>query len=267
MRVLDLFSGVGGFALGLEQAGMRTIGFCEAEPFRRLVLRLHWPDVHCWPDVRELTADAVAAAVGRPDLVCFGSPCQDLSCAGKGAGIHGPRSGLFWEAYRLLRDLRPRWLLFENVPALRTRGADEVLPALEELGYTCWPLVVGAWAAGAPHRRNRVWIVGRLAHASQEQQQDRRPGQTAREGASSSPERGRPRWPAGRGEQQHAWEAPRTVPAAGCCLGFAASGLPVKLARRAHRLAVEAVGDSVVPPVVAAIGRAIMQAAGAAGEE
>jgi DNA (cytosine-5)-methyltransferase 1 len=157
VRILDLFSGIGGFALGMEMAGFPPpVAFCEIEPFCRQVLAKHWPEVPYHEDVTKLSADAV-----RPiDLVCGGFPCQDISCAGKGLGVeHGERSGLWREMFRLIGELMPRWVLVENVPALRTRGADRVIADLETLGYTVWPIVVGAWAVGAPHKRDRAWIV------------------------------------------------------------------------------------------------------------
>ena len=163
MRVLDLFSGIGGFSLGLESAGMQTIGFCEIEPFPRAVLEKHWPGVPIHDDVRTLSAESVSwlrtEAERGIDLICGGFPCQDISVAGKGAGLKGSRSGLWYEYLRLVQELRPRWVLAENVGALRTRGYDEIAGGLEAEGYAVWPLVVGAWAVGAPHRRERVWIV------------------------------------------------------------------------------------------------------------
>lgn len=155
-NVLDLFSGIGGMSLGLERAGMRTIAFCDSEPFCRDWLDQQWPGVPCFEDVRQLHAGLVRE---RVDVIAGGFPCQDVSVAGKGAGIEGERSGLWVEMFRLVRELRPRWVLVENVPALRTRGADRVLGDLESEGYTCMPLVVGADDVGAPHRRKRVWIV------------------------------------------------------------------------------------------------------------
>ena len=114
---------------------------------------------------------AVAARLaGLPDdfdIWTAGFPCQDISTAGKGAGLSGTRSGLFFEIVRLLRGVqrRPSWVLLENVPALRTRGFDRVAAEMEELGYAVGEVVVGAWAVGAPHKRNRAWIVCRLADA------------------------------------------------------------------------------------------------------
>ena len=143
MRVLDLFSGHGGISLGLERAGMTTAAFCEVDPYCREWLAQQWPEVPIYDDVRSLDATALRDI----DIVAGGFPCQDISVAGKGEGIDGARSGLWAEMFRIVCDVRPRWVLAENVPALRTRGADRVLGDLESAGYVCWPLVVGAGAA------------------------------------------------------------------------------------------------------------------------
>jgi DNA (cytosine-5)-methyltransferase 1 len=162
-QVLDLFSGIGGFSLGLERTGgFKTVAFCEIEPFPRRVLKKHWPEVPIYEDVRTLTAAQLAADGIGVDVICGGFPCQDISVAGLGAGIDGERSGLWSEYHRLIGELRPLFALIENVPALRTRGADRVLGDLETLGYACEPIVVGAIHVGAPHRRQRAWLV---AHA------------------------------------------------------------------------------------------------------
>ncbi len=191
MKVLDLFSGIGGFSLGLERAGMTTVGMCEIDPFCRQVLRKHWPEVWIHDDVRTLTTPLIRERCGHIDLIAGGFPCQDLSAAGKGAGLDGERSGLWWELCGVIARLRPRWLLVENVPALRTRGADRVLSCLEGIGYSVWPLVVGAWAVGAPHKRDRVWIVGRLADGARHGQRQQPASERAdrqRAGASGDAE-------------------------------------------------------------------------------
>lgn len=168
MRVLDLFSGIGGFALGLHRAGgYETVGFCEIDPWCREVLRKHWPEVWQHDDIKTLTAELVGRNCGRIDMLCGGFPCTDISVAGKGEGIYAERSGLWWEMLRLVRELRPGWVFIENVPALRTRGADDVLGGLEAEGYTCRAFVVGAEHVGAPHRRHRVWIVANSEGAIQ----------------------------------------------------------------------------------------------------
>lgn len=162
LRALDLFSGAaGGWSLGLARAGIPTIAACEASSWRREVYRWNHPGIPIYDDVRELTAERLRADLGRlPTLVVGSPPCQDASCANhSGRGIDGPRTGLFTEALRVIRECRPRWACLENVAGLRTRGADRVLAELEAAGYAAWPLVVGAVHAGAPHRRMRVWIV------------------------------------------------------------------------------------------------------------
>src|SRR5512139_2412547 len=114
LRVLDLFSGIGGFSLGLERAGMRTVAFCEIDPFCRRVLAKHWPDVPCYDDVRTVTADRLRTdGIGPIDAICGGFPCQDISLAGKGAGLDGKRSGLWFEYARIIGELRPRYVIVE----------------------------------------------------------------------------------------------------------------------------------------------------------
>ena len=164
ITVLDLFSGIGGFSLGLHWAGMRTVAFCEAAPFARRVLARHWPGVPVYRDIRTLSAARLRAdGVPRPRLLCGGFPCQDISLAGRGLGIEGGRSGLWSHMARLVAECRPDWVVPEkrnlgNVPGLRGRGADRVLADLEAAGYACWPLVVGAVHAGAP-RANRLRAI------------------------------------------------------------------------------------------------------------
>nr|WP_062266923.1 DNA (cytosine-5-)-methyltransferase [Endozoicomonas arenosclerae] len=119
MKVLDLFSGIGGFSLGLERAGMKTIAFCEIEPYCRKVLKKHWPDVPIFEDIKELTADDLPE---YPDVICGGFPCQDLSGAGRQDGIEGSRSGLYTEMLRLVSECRPKYTIFENVTDLLTGG-------------------------------------------------------------------------------------------------------------------------------------------------
>lgn len=159
MKVLDLFSGIGGFSLGLERAGMKTVAFCEIDPYCRAVLRKHWPDAPCYDDIRSLTAERLAADGIAVDLICGGFPCQDISCAGAGAGIGGERSGLWREYARLIGELRPCFVIVENVAALLGRGLGVVLGDLAALGFDAEWHCIPASAVGAPHRRDRVWIV------------------------------------------------------------------------------------------------------------
>lgn len=159
MKVLDLFSGIGGFSLGLERAGFETVAFCEPNPFCQAVLKHHWPTVPVYEDVRELSADRLVNDGITFDAICGGFPCQDISVAGKGAGLAGARSGLWWEFHRLIAETRPKWVIAENVSALRSRGLDEVLGSLAALGYDAEWHCIPASAVGAPHRRDRIWIV------------------------------------------------------------------------------------------------------------
>jgi DNA (cytosine-5)-methyltransferase 1 len=152
MNVLDLFSGIGGFSLGLERAGMRTVAFCEIKPFCQAVLRKHWPDVPIFPDVRKLKYSGVV------DLVTAGFPCQDISLAGEGAGLAGMRSRLFWRIIRTAGLVGWPRLLLENVAALLGRGMGTVLGALAQVGYDTEWHCIPASAVGAPHVRDRVWI-------------------------------------------------------------------------------------------------------------
>lgn len=159
LRVLDVFSGIGGFSLGLERAGMRTVAFCEVEPYPRAVLAERWPGVPIYGDIRELTAARLAADGVAVDLICGGFPCQDISVAGKRAGIDGERSGLWSEYARLVDEIRPLYVIVENVAALLNRGIERVLGDLAALGYDAEWHCIPASAVGAPHRRDRVWIV------------------------------------------------------------------------------------------------------------
>jgi DNA (cytosine-5)-methyltransferase 1 len=161
VNVLDLFSGIGGFSLGLERAGMRTVGFCEIDPYCRAVLRKHWPHVPIYEDVRALAG----ADVGAVDVICGGYPCQPFSFAGKRLGAADDRH--LWPEYRrLVEELRPAWVIGENVAGHIHMGLDDVLSDLEALGYAWRPFVIPACAVDAKHRRDRVWIVG---HSSSEQ--------------------------------------------------------------------------------------------------
>ena len=168
LRVLSLFAGIGGFDLGLERTGgFETVAFCEIEPFCQKVLAKHWPGVPIYDDVRTLTAERLAADGIAVDVICGGFPCQDLSVAGRQAGIaDGTRSGLWSEIVRLACDLRPQFIIVENVANLlvgpsERRGGwfGRVLGDLAELGYDAEWENIPAATVGAPHRRERIWIV------------------------------------------------------------------------------------------------------------
>jgi DNA (cytosine-5)-methyltransferase 1 len=160
LRVLDLFSGIGAFSLGLERAGMLTVAFCECDPYARRVLAKHWPEVPCYDDVRTLTADRLEADGISVDVICGGFPCTDISRASPTkSGLDGERSGLWREFARLIRELRPRYALVENVAAILDDGMGAVLRDLSESGYDAEWSVVSACSLGAPHMRQRVFVV------------------------------------------------------------------------------------------------------------
>lgn len=163
IRVLDLFSAAaGGWSLGMHRAGYRTIAACEVIDWRRALYSENNPGVPVYDDVTTLTADRlIRDGVGLPDIIVGSPPCQDISSANtKGKGVDGERSGLYFEAVRLIKECRPRWFALENSANLRTRGADRVIEALAAIGYTCWPFVVSAGDIGANHERKRSWLIG-----------------------------------------------------------------------------------------------------------
>lgn len=158
LRVLDLFSGIGGFSLGLERTGgFETAAFCEMNPFAKRHLAERWPGVPCFDDVRSINRGTVRGIA--PNVVTAGFPCQDISHAGARAGIEGERSGLWFEVERITDELRPDWLLLENVAAILGRGLDRVLGSLASLGYDAWWDCVRASDLGYPHERDRWFLV------------------------------------------------------------------------------------------------------------
>jgi DNA (cytosine-5)-methyltransferase 1 len=163
MKVLDLFSGIGGFALGLEAAGFETAAFCEIDPYAQKVLKKNWPGVPIYDDVRRITADRLVSDGVGVDVITGGFPCQDISVAGNQKGIDAERSGLWSECSRLLGDIRPRYAIFENVTNLLTGdGGDwfkRVLWDISSVGYDAEWHCIPASAIGAYHHRDRVWIV------------------------------------------------------------------------------------------------------------
>ena len=271
MNVLDLFSGIGGFSLGLERAGMRTVAFCEIEPYARAVLAKHWPGVPCYDDVCSLTADRLRADGIIPDVICGGFPCQDISVAGKGVGLSGDRSGLWDHQCRLVSEIRPAYLIVENVAALRKRGLGRVLGDLAEIGYDAEWHCIPASALGAPHQRDRLWII---AYPNSDGLQEREHVFRSGRAAAGSQQAGREAFgisatevltDAQRREQPLGWEIGRVgglyqsfprdgdwVLTAEPVLGRGADGIPGRLDR------LKCLGNSVVPQIPQIIGEAIM---------
>jgi DNA (cytosine-5)-methyltransferase 1 len=229
VNVLDLFSGIGGFSLGLERAGMRTVAFCEIDPFCRRVLAKHWPGVPIFEDVRTLTASDVR----NVEVVCGGFPCQDISSFGLGMGINGSRSGLWSEFARLISDLRPKYAIVENVAAINFRGLEQVLSDLAEIGYDAEWHVIPASAIGAPHERERCWIIAHPSGLSRFYQPHI--AKAAARLLNDSPP-----W------STSSWNAPAS---AVCSVD---DGIPDRVAATEH------LGNAVVPQIPEIIGRAIM---------
>lgn len=160
-RVLDVFAGIGGFSLGLERTGgFETVAFCEVNPAPQKVLKAHWPEVPIYGDIdTEFLPWVENYYYNKVDVVTGGFPCQDLSTAGKGAGLEGQRSGLWWKLRDVIKETKPKYAIIENVAALRSRGLDQVLGSLSTLGYDAEWHCIPASALGAPHRRDRIWII------------------------------------------------------------------------------------------------------------
>jgi DNA (cytosine-5)-methyltransferase 1 len=229
-KVLDLFSGIGGFSLGLERAGMQTAAFCEIDPFCQRVLRRHWPHTSIYADIKQLTARRLYHdGIPSIDLICGGYPCQPFSVAGKQRGANDPRH-LWPEMLRLIREIRPRWVVCENVSGHIELGLDTVLTDLDQAGYTPTPFIIPACAVGAPHRRDRIWIVAYTIGLGL-------PGTLGSHGRQSAKELSAPAL---------RWELPAPFTIGGD------DGIPSRM-ERTHAL-----GNAVVPQIPELIGRAIL---------
>lgn len=158
LNVLDIFSGIGGFSLGLEAAGMQTVAFCEINSFCQKTLKNHWQSVPVFPDITVLHKEDLKS-LPQIDIIAGGFPCQDISIAGKKKGITAKRSGLWKEYKRLINEIRPKYAIIENVANLRSTGLVSVLQDLWEIGYNAEWHCIPASAFGAPHRRDRIWII------------------------------------------------------------------------------------------------------------
>ena len=283
--VLDLFSGIGGFSLGLERVGgggyFETAAFCEDnEPCQR-VLNKHWPEVKIYGDIKELSYEQLCADGIRPSVITGGFPCQDISAAGKGAGIvHGNRSSLWKEMLRLTRDVHPTWLIAENVSALRSKGLTLVIQDLSEIGYVgefhCIPASTGC---GAPHQRDRIWIVAHpdRDRTQRDQHEDRngRRADPCREDGGGSQDEGistvahpAGQRPQGQGEPVQSCHSAQIITrqtvesfngrvsdfwAVEPPVGRVANGVPGRVDR------LKQLGNSVVPQIPQMIGEAIMK--------
>jgi DNA (cytosine-5)-methyltransferase 1 len=236
LRVLDLFSGIGGFSLGLERTGgFETVAFCEIEEYPRKVLAKHWPKVPIYDDVRGLSAARLDADGIAVDVIAGGFPCQDISVDGDGEGLDGERSGLWYEYARLVGEIRPRFVIVENVSELLARGLGEVLGSLAAIGYDAEWNCIRASRVGLPHHRDRVWLV---AYPYGQRLQGRLQDRTIV-----------------RAETLPLAEIRDEVPTRFISHGY--DGLPRRVVR--SQGAIKALGNAVVPQIPFLIGQAILR--------
>lgn len=187
LKILDTFSGIGGFSLAAAwTGGIETVAFCEIEPFCRQVLNKHWPEVPIHTDIKELNGRDLVQQHGAIDIICGGPPCQPASCAGLRRGTDDDR-WLWPEAIRLVREIHPRWCVFENPTGILTLDGglafEHLLLEMENEGYAVQPVIIPAGGAGAPHLRYRIWIIANAGGERCNRQPVRlQPGQSRQEG-------------------------------------------------------------------------------------
>lgn len=275
LRVLDLFSGIGGFSLGLERTGgFKTVAFCEIEPYCQAVLRKHWPSVPIFNDVRKLRGEDV----GPVDVICGGFPCQPFSHAGKRLGREDNRS--LWPEYRrIIEELRPTWVIGENVIGIVGMELDNVLADLEGMGYACRPFDIPACALGANHERRRIWIIAHSSGVGSKRSWDescepskigqgRKDHAEACEESNASNAMRERQQGQGRSERQcdteenNDWEVSRTLHALGWPTEPPVCSANDGVSRRVARNQLSALGNAVVPQIPEILGRAILEAEG-----
>lgn len=285
MKVLDLFSGIGGFSLGLERAGMETVAFCEQDEFCQKILNKHWKDIGVYNDVRTITTEYD----GTVDLICGGFPCQPFSVAGKQKGEADDRH--LWPAMlECVKHYKPRWVIGENVSGFVSMALDDVLSDLESEGYECETFILPACAVNAPHRRDRVWVIAHASDSRCNDGRDNRKKRHVQENIKREFEENKPEWKGRKFrvsedtivtsdpmcERQGGGESTRNetkgrekVMSWGCLersgWGYWKECLPTPricrgddgISDRSHRL--RALGNAVVPQIPELIGRAIME--------
>jgi len=251
MQVLDLFAGIGGFTLGLEATGMKTVAFCESDKYCKKVLAKNWPEVPIYDDVRELTADRLLADGIRVDVITGGFPCVDISRAGAAwlpiDGLKAERSGLWQQFARLIGEIRPHYAIVENVPNLLNGHGGawmaDILGGLAEIGYDAEWHCIPASSLNAQHHRDRVFILS-YPH-EQRLQGGGKAGDISCEGQE-------PRHELIARRHRVSWSEWETEPS----LDRVVNGLP----HRAHRVRV--LGNAIVPQIATMIGNAIWENSG-----
>jgi DNA (cytosine-5)-methyltransferase 1 len=160
LKHLDLFSGIGGFALAAQWAGIETVAFCEIEPYAQKVLNKNFPGIPIFLDIKKLKRSDIHGAV---DIITGGFPCQPFSVAGRKKGTKDDRD-LWPQMFRIIQEFKPSWVIGENVANFVNMAFQRTKTDLESEGYEVQPLIIPACAVNAPHRRDRVWIVGYSKH-------------------------------------------------------------------------------------------------------
>jgi DNA (cytosine-5)-methyltransferase 1 len=232
---LDLFSGIGGFALAAKWNGYRTVGFCDNEPYAQAVLKKHWPEVTCHKDIREVRGDLYAGVT----LLTGGFPCQPFSVAGKQRGKDDNRY-LWPEMLRVIREARPAWIIGENVAGIVNLALDTVCADLEAEGYEVEPVIIPACAVDAPHKRYRVWILANSQRTGLEGH-----GRVEGNNKEGREEQGRHFGESGGG----GWQPRQWLPEPD--VGRLAHGVPNRVAK------LRGLGNAIVPQVAAEIIRNI----------
>ena len=282
MKVLDLFSGIGGFSLGLEWAGMSTVAFCERDPYCTTILNKHWPDTPVHSDVRNLDGKDYADSI---DLVAGGFPCQPFSVAGNRRGSDDDRH-LWPEMLRIIQEAKPRWVIGENVFGLINMALDDVQADLEREHYEVRKFVLPAVAVDAHHRRDRIFIIAyrdpaladsngkglevrqgiREKHAPQLSPSERSGSERREDVAYTNGARGevgvsgQESWQEGHaGESHHQGDqqlrrSPRGEWPAEPRVGRVADGIPNRVDR------IRGLGNAVVPQLIQAIGELVLAA-------
>lgn len=277
MRVLDLFSGIGGFSLGLERAGMETVAFCEIDDFCQKVLSKNFPNKKIFTDIKTLTKEQIDE-LGRIDVLCGGFPCQPFSNAGKKKGREDDRD-LWPEMFRVIKEAKPTWIIGENVTGFISMEFTRTKVDLESIGYRVQPFIIPACAIGAQHRRDRVWIVayfnsdrrethpplqtrnensclGNLGNGEEELASDINSNGLSRETNATKKKNTKRNWESDWRAEASAhfgnWWADQSD------MGRAIYGFSRELDKN-RKCRVKALGNAVVPAIPEIIGRAIME--------
>jgi len=234
----SLFAGIGGFDLGFERAGIKTVWQVEIDPFCRSILERHFPTVRRFPDVRTCGAENLE----RVDIIAGGFPCHDISRAGKREGITGEQSRLWIEYRRIIAELAPAWAVIENVGALTHRGLSVVLTDLHEIGYDAEWQIIPAWFVGSPQVRERTFIVAYPCQPGEAGWRSERIGWWSG-GEGEARQNG---WSLDAEIDDKLWREPR--------VDRVAYGIPAQVDR------INKLGNAIVPQIAEWIGRRIIEA-------